>query len=177
MTVISRRIARELADKEFRNSYKRARIRSKLVYQIRALRKQREWLQGKLAEIMGKPQSTVSRFEDADYGKLTLETIFEISDAFDVGVIVEFVSYPEFLVRTSNLSYDVLTVSAFTEKSLAFLTTETPVTTAHTQNIINTDSANIEINTAQTPTSIFPFGDKMPDATYKTDIFIGGPLQ
>lgn len=122
MSVISRRVALELSDDEFRNTYKRARVRSKLAYQIRALRKQRDWLQGKLAQIMSKPQSTVSRFEDADYGKLTLETLFEISDAFDLALIVEFVSYPEFLVRTSNLSVENLHTPSFSTKSLEFLT-------------------------------------------------------
>jgi len=127
MSVISRRVARELSDEEFRNTYKRARARSKLVYQIRAMRKERAWLQGKLAEMMGKPQSTVSRFEDTDYGKLSLETLFEISDAFDVGLIVEFASYPEFLVRTSNLAPQHLYAPGFNEKSLAFLTRDEPL--------------------------------------------------
>jgi transcriptional regulator with XRE-family HTH domain len=124
MSVISRRIARELSEPEFRNTYKRARVRSKLVYQIRALRKQRNWLQGTLAKLLNKPQSTVSRFEDAEYGKLSLETLFEISDAFDVGLIVEFVSYPEFLVRTSNLSQENLYAQSFSTKSVEFLTRE-----------------------------------------------------
>ena len=122
MPVISRRIAREFSNPEFRKTYKRARVRTKLAYQIRALRKQREWLQGKLAEVMNKPQSTVSRFEDIEYGKLTLETLFEISDAFDLGLIVEFVSYPEFLIRTSNLSHDNLIASGFSDAHMQFLT-------------------------------------------------------
>jgi transcriptional regulator with XRE-family HTH domain len=144
LSVISRRVARELSDPEFRNSYKRARVRSKIVYQIRALRKQRDWLQGKLAELMGKPQSTVSRFEDADYGKLTLETLFEISDAFDLGLVVEFVGYPEFLIRTSNLSPDHLRCKSYNEKSLQFLTRETPTHHVHQT---STDSiAKIDIN-------------------------------
>jgi transcriptional regulator with XRE-family HTH domain len=147
MSVISRRVARELSDQEFRNTYKRARVRSKLSYQIRALRKQRDWLQGKLAEVMGKPQSTVSRFEDADYGKLNLETLFEISDAFDLGLIVEFVSYPEFLVRTSNLAPAHLYAASFNEKSLAFLTRNEPPS-MHVHDAANKqfDKGIIEVN-------------------------------
>jgi transcriptional regulator with XRE-family HTH domain len=146
MSVISRRIAQELSDEEFRNTYKRARVRSKMVYQIRALRKQREWLQGKLAQVMGKPQSTVSRFEDADYGKLTLETIFEISDAFDLGVIVEFVSYPEFLVRTSNLSAENLYAPSFSTKSLEFLTRDPQAVGYVNDAIQKLDHSVVEIN-------------------------------
>lgn len=147
MSVISKRVARELSDEEFRNTYKRARVRSKLVYQIRALRKQRDWLQGKLAEVMGKPQSTVSRFEDADYGKLTLETLFEISDAFDVGLIVEFVSYPEFLVRTSNLSVDNLYAPSFSDKSLQFLTRDAGMLGGHIHDATqNLDHGVVKIN-------------------------------
>jgi len=121
MSAISKRIVRELEDIEFRNEYKRARVRTKIAYQIKALRKQRDWLQGKLAQLMGKPQSTVSRFEDVDYGKLSLETLFEISDAFDLGLIVEFVGYPEFMIRTSDLSEDRLTAQSYSTASMAFL--------------------------------------------------------
>ena len=121
MSAISKRIAKELSDPEFRNAYKRVRIRSKIAYQIRALRKQREWPQGKLAEVMDKPQSTVSRFEDADYGKLTLETLFEISDAFDLGLVVEFTDYPCFLIHTSDLSEENLRVESYNSKQLEFL--------------------------------------------------------
>jgi transcriptional regulator with XRE-family HTH domain len=144
MSAISRRIVRELSDREFRNTYKRARVRSKLAYQIRALRKQRDWLQGKLAEVMNKPQSTVSRFEDDDYGKLTLETLFEISDAFDLGLVVEFVGYQEFLVRTSDLSSDRLRASSFDAKSLEFLTREIPPNAAHVHQAHATDSSAVE---------------------------------
>jgi transcriptional regulator with XRE-family HTH domain len=144
--VISRRVASELSDPEFRNSYKRARVRSKLAYQIKALRKQRDWLQGKLAEIMDKPQSTVSRFEDADYGKLTLETLFEISDAFDLGLVVEFVPYPEFLVRTSNLSPEILECDSFRPEALAFLTGGMSQA-SHTQSADAVAAASINIET------------------------------
>jgi transcriptional regulator with XRE-family HTH domain len=119
--VISRRIARELTDKEFRNTYKRARVRTKLAYQIKALRKERDWLQGDLATAMDKPQSTVSRYEDLEYGKYTLESLFELSDAFDLGLIVEFVTYPEFLMRTSNLTEHNLKAASYSAAQLEFI--------------------------------------------------------
>jgi len=149
VSVISRRIVRELSDPEFRNTYKRARVRSKLVYQIRALRKQRDWLQGKLAQLMKKPQSTISRFEDADYGKLTLESLFEISDAFDLGLIVEFASYPEFIVRTSNLSAENLYAPSFSERSLVFLTRDQIPTGYVNDATQNLDQGIININVSR----------------------------
>ena len=124
MSAISKRIVRELSNKEFRNPYKRARVRSKIAYQIRAMRKKRAMLQGKLADLMGKPQSTVSRFENEDYGKWTLETLLEISDAFDVGLVVEFVDYPTFMIRTSNLAPENLNAESYNEKDIEFLSRE-----------------------------------------------------
>jgi len=171
VSVISKRVARELSDPAFRKSYKRARVRSKIVYQIRALRKQRDWLQGKLAEIMGKPQSTVSRFEDADYGKLTLETLFEISDAFDLGLIVEFVSYPEFLMRTSNLSVTNLMSTSYSESQMEFLTREIGIPSADIHNMMHIPAANIEIK-IKTISSEASF-DLLDSTAYESNIPMG----
>jgi transcriptional regulator with XRE-family HTH domain len=92
---------------------------------MKAMRKGRAWLQDKLASVMGKPQSTISRWESEDYGKWTLESLFEVADAFDVAVVVEFVSYADFMIRTSDLSPERMAVSSYTEKGMAFLTAPT----------------------------------------------------
>jgi transcriptional regulator with XRE-family HTH domain len=174
MSAISRRIVRELSDPEFRNTYKRARVRSKLAYQIRALRKQRDWLQGKLAEVMKKPQSTVSRFEDDDYGKLTLETLFEISDAFDLGLVVEFVGYAEFLVRTSDLSSNRLQAPSFDAKSLEFLTREIGPNAAHVHQAHTTDSSAVEtIEVAGLPISIAIRAGNLSGENFQTQVTTG----
>ena len=91
MSVISKRFADELAEKEMRHAYLSAQTRTKLINQIRTIRNQRGWSQGQFAEVLGKPQSNVSRLENREYGSFTLNTLFELASAFDVGLIVEFV--------------------------------------------------------------------------------------
>ena len=118
MSVISKRFADELAEKEMRSAYLSAQTRTKLVNQIRILRNQRGWSQGDFAKILGKPQSNVSRLENREYGNFSLNTLFELANAFDCGLIVEFTAYEEFLLRTYNLAQSHLVVPSFSRAAL-----------------------------------------------------------
>jgi len=44
--------------------------------------------------------SVVSRFEDPSYGKLSLQTLLDLSEAFDVGLSVRFVSLVDMVRQT-----------------------------------------------------------------------------
>jgi transcriptional regulator with XRE-family HTH domain len=127
MSVISKRFADELAEKEMRHAYLSAQTRTKLINQIRAIRNERGWSQGQFAEILGKPQSNVSRLENREYGSFTLNTLFELASAFDVGLIVEFVPYENFLLHTRDLSTENLQVSRFSRRALDVLTRDSPM--------------------------------------------------
>src|SRR5947209_1369824 len=100
VTMISRKFADELTDKEMRDAYLAAQTRTKIANQIRTLRVQRGWLQADFGERLGKPQANVSRLESREVGKYTLQTLLELASALDVGLSVEFVPYEEFLSRT-----------------------------------------------------------------------------
>jgi len=43
------------------------------------------------------PQNAISRLESPDYGKATLTTLKRIASAFDVGLVVRFVPFTEFV--------------------------------------------------------------------------------
>jgi transcriptional regulator with XRE-family HTH domain len=118
MPVISKRFADELADKEMRDAYVEAQTRVKIAHQIKSLRTQREWSQGDLGELLGKPQSNVSRLEDVNVGKYTLSTLFELASAFDIALLVQFVTHEEFLRRTADLSSEKLQVPSFDRAAL-----------------------------------------------------------
>ena len=47
-------------------------------------------------ELIGKPQSVVSRLENEEYGKLTLQTLLDIAEKLDIALEVRFVDYPAF---------------------------------------------------------------------------------
>jgi transcriptional regulator with XRE-family HTH domain len=106
-------LVRELTDMEFRHEYMMDQVRSRIAFQIRALREQRQWNQGDLAQAAGKTQSVISRLEDPDYGKLSLQSCLEIAVAFDLPLLVQFVEWDDWLTRMSNMSPTALKKRSF----------------------------------------------------------------
>ena len=84
-----------LDNQEFRTSYMAHGLRAYLADQIRALRGNRS--QREFGRLIGKPQSVVSRLENEDYGKLTLQTLLDIAEKLDIALIVRFADFPTFL--------------------------------------------------------------------------------
>ena len=122
MTVISKGFAEELvSEKDMREAYLAAQTRTRIANQIRVIRQQRGWSQEEFAKAVEKPQSNVSRLESRDYGSFTLKTLLEIASTFDVGLIVEFVPYEDFLLRTNDLSQETLEVSEFDAQAVRAL--------------------------------------------------------
>ena len=115
---LTKRLFEKLKSKPYREAYVAEHVRTGIAYQIRALRTQRGWSQKRLAEEMGKPQSVVSRLEDPDYGKVSIQTVLEGAAAFDVALLVQYVSFPEFLRRTWDVSPEALQVDSFDVQQL-----------------------------------------------------------
>jgi transcriptional regulator with XRE-family HTH domain len=109
----SSELVHELSDAEFRHEYMMDRVRSYIAFQIRTLREQRRWNQADLAKAAGKTQSVISRLEDPDYGKLSLQSCLEIAVAFDIPLLVQFVEWDDWLTRMSNLSPSALRKRSF----------------------------------------------------------------
>jgi transcriptional regulator with XRE-family HTH domain len=106
-------IINELTDADFRHEYMMDRVRSYVAFQIRALREQRRWNQADLADAAGKTQSVISRWEDPDYGKLSLQSCLEIAVAYDLPLLVQFVEWDDWLARMSNMSPSALRKRSF----------------------------------------------------------------
>lgn len=90
--------------KDYRDGFMQTQVRGGIAYQIQALRKKFGFTQSKMAEQTGKKQSVISRLENTEYGKVTVQTLLDIASALDVAILVQFVSYPDFLTRTSDMS-------------------------------------------------------------------------
>jgi len=101
---IGRKLLEKLQKRAYRHAYLAEHVRRGIAYQIRALRDQRGWSQGKLSKLLGKPQSVVCRLEDPSYGKLSVQTLLEIANVYDVALEVRFVSYSSFLQKTRDVS-------------------------------------------------------------------------
>jgi transcriptional regulator with XRE-family HTH domain len=114
----SKELVRELADEEFRHEYMMDQVRSYIAFQIRALREQRRWSQEDLAKEADKTQSVISRLEDPDYGKLSLQSCLEIAVAYDLPLLVQFVEWDDWLYRMSNVSPSALRKRSFDAEKL-----------------------------------------------------------
>ncbi|MCY4151338.1 MAG: helix-turn-helix transcriptional regulator [Aestuariivita sp.] len=99
-----RKVIERLSEPNYRNSFLDAEVRSWIAYQIRALRKKAGLTQVQMADRLAKPQSVISRLENTDYGSLSVNTLLDIAKSMDVALLVQFVSYPDFLERTRDKS-------------------------------------------------------------------------
>ncbi len=95
---------RKFTDKDYRDGYLRTQIGAGVSYQIQALRAKFGLTQAQFAQQVGKPQSVVARLEGSAKGNVTVKTLLDIATGMNVALLVQFVSYPEFLRRTENMS-------------------------------------------------------------------------
>ena len=103
----------ELAEDDFRQAFIADQVRTNVAFQIKALRDQRGWTQKELAEKVDKPANSISRLENPDYGKLTLTTLVEMANAFDVALLVQFVEHDDWLNRMEDVAPSALRKRSF----------------------------------------------------------------
>ncbi|MCK1562453.1 helix-turn-helix transcriptional regulator [Bradyrhizobium sp. 173] len=98
----------KFAEKKYRDNYLQSRVRGFIAYQIQALREKLGLTQAQFAELTAKKQSTVSRLESTEYGKVSVQTLLDVACACDVALIVRFASYDELLDQTGNMEASAL---------------------------------------------------------------------
>lgn len=107
---------RKLSDRKYRSSFAIAQFKRLVPFQIRALRKSRNWSQAELAEHSGLTQGVISRAEDSDNGNLAVNTILKIADGFDVAFVGRFVPYSELDEWFTEISEEKLRIPSFEEE-------------------------------------------------------------
>lgn len=90
--------------KDYRDEYLETTVRAGLAYQIRALRAKLDLSQSEFAVLTDKKQSTISRLEDTEYGRVSVQTLLDIAKAVGVAVVIRFVDYPTFLGFAGKMS-------------------------------------------------------------------------
>jgi transcriptional regulator with XRE-family HTH domain len=100
----SEQFVRQLSDKEVRSEFAADQIRARIALLIRSLREQpnRNWTQAELGERAGKPQNVISRFESPDYGKMSLQSLFDLAAAFDLPVWVDIPEWKDWFALISD---------------------------------------------------------------------------
>lgn len=119
------RLVPKLAEEAYRNSYVAHQTRQFLARQVRALRGDKS--QKAFGTFLDKPQSVVSRLEDPNYGKWTLQTLFDVAASLDRAVIVRIVDFPTFLRFTSNMTDAAACPESYNQEAVDSLIHETRV--------------------------------------------------
>jgi transcriptional regulator with XRE-family HTH domain len=101
----SEQFVRQLSDREVRHEFAADQIRARIALLIRSLREQldRNWTQAELGERAGKPQNVISRFEDPNYGKMSLQSLFDLANAFDLPVWIDIPEWEDWLTMIGDV--------------------------------------------------------------------------
>jgi hypothetical protein len=117
----SEQFVRQLSDKEVRREFVADQIRARLALLIRSMREQpdRKWTQAELGQRAGKPQNVISRFEDPNYGKMSLQSLFDLADAFDLPVWIDMPEWSEWFALICDVPNQATHRSGFDLEKLA----------------------------------------------------------
>lgn len=104
---------KDLHNKDYRDAFVEESVKTGVAFQTRALRLSESWSQKELGKKAGKPQNVISRIEDPDYGNFTIRTLLDLASAFDVALLVKFVSFGQLMQQLKDVSPEALAVPNF----------------------------------------------------------------
>lgn len=115
MSELADNLRKEFHDKEYRHVYANEFLNSSIATQIKVLREQQEWSQGKLAEKTNMKQSRISVLENVHYSSWSIATLKRLAEAFDVTLRVSFESFGSRLVDIDRFGRESLERFSFDE--------------------------------------------------------------
>ncbi len=89
-------------EKEYRDAYLEGHVKGGIALQIHAIREKLGISQKEFGELIGKPQSVVSRLEDTEYGAVSVQTLISIAQALNIGLHIQFCDYGAILAHDYN---------------------------------------------------------------------------
>jgi transcriptional regulator with XRE-family HTH domain len=117
MNSIKRQMLEQMqASKEYRHGFVKEAIRSRIVGQIAALRKEGGWDLKTFAAHIEKKVSWAYRLEDPNSAPPTIPSLLKVAEAFDIGLDVRFRRFSELLEDIAALGPDSFRVPSFDEE-------------------------------------------------------------
>lgn len=156
-------LAPQLNDKEFRDGYLDSHVKMFIAEQIKCLRGDKS--QKEFAKELGTTQSVISRLENPEYGKVTIQTLLEIASKLDIALLVRFAGYPEFMEVTSDFSENTFKPKSFNLKDIELMTRNLEAENTPSSTKIIVVLGNME--KTETRSSV-PYPHKMWQTAYQT---------
>lgn len=91
----------KFADKAYRDSFLKSRLRNSVAAQVFFIRDSRGWSQAELAKKVGTQQPAISRIEKGQ-GAFSIRSLEAIANAFDVGLEIRFVPFSHIAQNVVN---------------------------------------------------------------------------
>lgn len=115
-TTIKQRLLQKFRNRKRRRSFAEQDLGTTVAAQIYALRQKHDKTQERLAEETEMSQARISVLENPNYRKFNVGTLQRVAAAFDVALIVRFVSFGELLDWTVTGSQKTLAPLSFKEE-------------------------------------------------------------
>jgi transcriptional regulator with XRE-family HTH domain len=123
-----------LRDPDYRNAFVSSTVAARIAVRIYNLRKKAGWTQPQVAEKAGMKQARVSVLEQGDYENFTFSTLKKLAAAFNVAVLVDFVSFPDFLKWSESINSESVAPESFAESDRALAAMIEATTRASAEN-------------------------------------------
>jgi transcriptional regulator with XRE-family HTH domain len=117
MNTIKAQLFKSFMDKEKRDLFVSQNIGTIISAQLFSIREKKDWTQGELAQKVNMAQARISVLENPNYQNFSIKTLKRLASAFDVGLMVRFVSFGELAEWVSSLSPEDLAVPDFEHES------------------------------------------------------------
>lgn len=170
---------RTLANEESRDAFVSADISGSLAAQIYYMREDREWTQKALADKVGMAQSRISLLEDPSYDKFTISTLRRLASAFEVGLLVRFVTFSELLERATPFTASRLSPVKYSKDRVRLGSGAPPSLPASLKNPVAhalNKTNNRALEQQPISSSLGAFVNRPPQPTQNTDRFFAGGL-
>ena len=139
-------------DDSYREAYLDAHVKGGIAYQVQALREKSGRNQTEFGELIGKPQSVVSRLESTEYGAVNVNTLVDIANRLKIGLLIRFCDFETLTV--ADVSPEAFAVENIDETINRLNTLTPPQTISYTGNFqvgVTAAKGSITWQTSQIP--------------------------